>query len=466
MMGISGSRDLTTGVIWKQLLIFSVPIFLSSVLQQFYNMIDVWFLGNFVGTDAVAAAGGVAGSFINICIALFNGFSASVTIIIGQLFGYGKKTALRNVICNAVFFGAVTGIILGGVCIGFTPFVLRTCGVQEEIMDMAVSYLRIYFIGTVPMFLYNMASGMLRAMGDSRTPLYVLILGCVVNIVGDIGAIQGMGLGIEGAALATIFAQTVSAAASLYVLFSRTKENGKTSYGFHLDMPAVKRIFSLGVPCGIQNMAYSFANLILQSAINQFGTDTVAAMSVFCRADSICWAAAEAYGLALTTFAAQNYGAGKFRRMAEGTKVAVIGALITEAVFSVIYLSGARWYFGFFTDNEDVIHIGIRIVWTIVPFYVTYCFIDTLAGTIKGIGRTLEPMIITFSGVCVLRIVWVIAVQKTGGNFTQILHNYPVTWMTTSMLFIVYTIFIWKKFQKTMGRGEEKSGKKGNYFSE
>lgn len=440
------SHDLTTGILWKQILIFSVPIFLSSVLQQFYNMIDVWFLGNFVGTDAVAAAGGATGSFIALCISLFNGFSASVTIVIGHLFGSGKRDAIRNVIYNTVLLCMILGAVIGGVCIGITPTVLSACDVQEEIMGMAVSYLQIYFLGTIPMFIYNLTSGMLRAMGDSRTPLFVLGLGCVLNIIGDAFTMLVLSWGIEGAAVATIFAQTVSALVNLYLLLHRSKtETGLAGTKFRLDLHVMKRIICLGVPCGVQNMMYSFANLILQSAVNQFGTDAVAAMSIYSRADSICWWAVESFGVALTTVVAQNYGAGKNERVIKGTRLAIMFAILTEAVFSLLYLVGARWYFRFFTDNEEVIQIGIRIVYEIVPFFVTYSFIDTLAGTIKGLGKTVEPMVITFIGICLLRVAWVLAVRNLEGSFSQVLRNYPVTWITTSIMFLIYYAFFIKR---------------------
>lgn len=439
-------KNMTEGSLGRLLIGFTVPIFLSSVLQQFYNMIDVWFLGNYVSTTAVAAAGGVSGSFIAICISLFNGFSAAVTIVIGQLIGRGGQREVRNVILNTVLLGVVLGGVMSVVCIGITPAVLRICGVQDDILDMAISYLRIYFLGLISMFVYNLSSGMMRAIGDSRTPLYVLGLGCVLNIIGDAFTMLVLGWGIEGAAIATILAETGTALTNLYILlWHRSARAESTGSGFRLDLQVMSRIVALGVPCGVQNMMYTLANLILQSSINRYGTDTIAAQSIFSKADSICWWAIESYGVALTTIAAHNYGAGHKERVRKVTRLAVIYALITEIVFSGSFFLGAELYFGMFTRDERVIRIGIQMAHQIAPFYIASIFIDTLSGTIKGIGRTVEPMIITFAGICLLRVIWVMGVQIHDGSYAMLLWNYPATWTVTSIMFLIYYEFNIKK---------------------
>lgn len=440
------NKNLTEGILWQQLLGFTVPIFLSSVLQQFYNMIDVWFLGNYVGTNAVAAAGGVSGSFIAICISLFNGFSSAVTIVIGQLIGQGWHSRVKNVIYNTVLLSVVLGAIMSAVCIGITPAVLKACGVRVDILDMAISYLQIYFLGLIPMFVYNLSSGMMRAMGDSRTPLYILGMGCVVNIIGDAFTMLVLGWGVEGAAIATILAQGGSALVNLYILLChKTARTDAEGFRFRLDLRVMGRIIALGVPCGVQNMMYTFANLILHSSINRYGTETIAAQSIYSKVDSICWWGVESYGVALTTIVAQNYGAGNKERVRNATRLAVLMATVTDAIFAGLFYIGAEMYFRMFTGDENVIAVGLQMAHQIVPFYLTYSLIDTLSGTIKGLGKTVEPMIITFAGVCLLRVIWVFVVQMQDGSYAQLLWNYPVTWIATSIMFLVYYEFYIKK---------------------
>lgn len=431
---------MTEGVIWKQLLYFTLPIFFASVFQQVYNMVDVWFIGNFVGTEAVAATGGTTGSFINLTIALFNGFSSAITIIIGQLYGMENKKEIRRVIQNALIFCVAVGGLLSILCVAATPALLRICNLPEEIMEIAVRYLRVYFCGTIFVFSYNVTSGMLRAIGDSRTPLLVLGICCAINIFGDWLLVVVFRQGVAGAAIATIVSQGISVCLNLYILLRVKKEFRSDGERFRLQRKILRKFLVLGVPCGVQNMMYSVANLIMQSVINRFGTDFIAAFSIYSKADMVCWYAVEAFGLALTTFSAQNYSVGKIRRIRTGTRLGVIFAALSELIFSGSLLLFARVFFRAFTKDADVIAIGLHIVHIIVPFYVTYTLIDTLAGTIRGMGQTVIPMILTFTGICVLRVSWVIAADFLHTGYAQVLYNYPFTWILTSTMFAVYYI--------------------------
>lgn len=434
-------KNMTEGKIWKQILLFSLPIFCSSVLQQIYNMVDVWFVGNYVGSNAIAAIGGATTTFINMTISLFNGFSSAITVIIGQKFGGGKKKEIIRVIQNALLIGAAVGVLMSIVCIAAAPWILKMCNVPAEVMDMAVTYLRIYFLGSAVVFLYNIGSGILRAMGDSKRTLYVLLLCCLLNIVGDWLLVTVLGFGVAGAATATVIAQTISACVTLYLLL-----NKKSEFTFQLSEirpngKIQKKIFSMAVPCSVQNMLYSVANLIFQTAVNGYGASAVAAVSIYNKADMVCWAAAEAFSLALTTIVAQNYGAGKKERIRKSVWMGIALAAAVEVTFTVILMAGSGWYFRFFTDDTAVITSGIHIAQTVAPLFVTYVPLQILEGAIRGTGRTFGPMIITFLGICFLRIAWVLGVGiVTPGNFQMVLYNYPVTWITTSLVFVIYYI--------------------------
>ena len=430
---------MTEGKLWKQILMFSLPIFGASVLQQVYNMVDVWYVGHYVGADAIAAIGGATTSFILLNIALFNGFSTAITVLIGQTYGSGQSRKVIPIIQNAIVICLALGIILCGIIQMIAPHMLRMCSVPEEVMDMAVTYLRIYFSGTISVFLYNVGAGILRALGDSRHTLYVLGMCCIINVIADALFVGKLQMGVAGAAAATVLAQTISALATLYLLL-----NKKSEFTFQLRSirPAAgiqKTIIRLAIPCSIQSMFYSAANLIFQSVINSYGTAAVASVSIYNKADMVCWWAAESFGIALTTIVAQNYGAGKRERVRQSVRLGLALAVVTEIVFAILFMAEAEWYFSFFTDDQSVINAGVWITRKIAPFFVTYVFLQIFSGAIKGTGKTAAPMIITFLGICVLRIVWVLSVHLIKpGDFMLVLYNYPVTWITTSTVFVIY----------------------------
>lgn len=430
--------DITEGNILKQLIAFFIPVFLSSIFQQVYNMVDIWFVGNYVGADAIAAVGGSTGILINLMLGCFNGFASAVTVLIAQLFGSKTYEEIKQIICNSLLICIIAGGIIGGLGVMCSGQILTFLGVPEEIRGMAGTYVEIYFAGIIAVFVYNVSAGMLRALGDSRRPLYVLIFCCLANIALDALFIIGFDMGMRGASIATVCAQCASALCNLYFLLNHKSSCHIALREIRISPGVLKRIAMIGVPAAIQSMAYSIANLIMQSKINQFGTDTVAAVSVYNKIDMVCWWATTAFGYALTTFVGQNYGAGKMERIKKGVRICLVLSFFTEIAFSVLLILNAERYFMLFTDDADVIAIGVSIVYHITPFYVTYIFIDPLVGAIKGTGNTLIPMVITFIGVCVLRITWVEAVDLMHGSFFEIMYNYPFTWMVTSFLFLIY----------------------------
>ncbi len=441
-------RNMTEGKIWKQILLFSLPLFCSSVLQQIYNMVDVWFVGNYVGSNAIAAIGGATTTCINMSISLFNGFSSAIAVIIGQKFGAGRKNEVIRVIQNALIISTGVGVVLSFFCVAAAPWILKMCNVPAEVMDMAVSYLQIYFGGSAAVFLYNVGAGILRAMGDSRRTLYVLMLCCLINVVGDWIAVTVLGLGVTGAAAATVAAQCISAFVTLYLLLNRKSEFTFPLSSVRPDGKIQKSIVRMAVPCSAQNMLYSVANLIFQTAVNGYGAAAVAAVSLYNRADMVCWWAAESFSLALTTVVAQNYGAGKKERIRQSVHIGLFLAAIAEILFTVILMAGGNWYFSFFTDNREVIEAGVHIVWIVAPFYITYVLLQILGGMLRGIGDTFGPMVITLLGICALRIAWVLGVGTVApGDFQMVLYNYPVTWITTSAVFVIYYIKRRKKFE-------------------
>ena len=430
--------DTTEGVIWKQIIVFFIPVFLSSIFQQVYNMVDVWFVGNYIGSDAIAAIGGSTCILINLILGIFNGFSTAITVLIAQRFGAKRHDEIKRIIFNALILCSAIGAAFGIIGICYAVPILKMIAVPVDSLDMAAIYLRIYFAGLAAIFIYNISAGMLRALGDSKRPLYCLYLCCAVNIVLDYILIVIFHRGVEGAAVATLCAQCLSALLNVCFLLNRKSRYRMNRQDISLNQDLIKKILVMGIPAAIQNMVYSAANLIVQSVINTFGTDTVAAVSVYYKVDMLCWWAMTAFGYALTTFVGQNYGAGKMERIKKGVRISLIMALLTEILFSVILVCNAQRYFQFFTSDSDVIAIGISLVMHISPFYFSYVCIDPLVGAIKGTGNTFVPMMITIFGICILRITWVEVVSHLHGSFLQMMLNFPVTWALTSLMFVVY----------------------------
>lgn len=320
----------------------------------------------------------------------------------------------------------------------FSGAALRAMNTPEEILSLSVVYMRIYFIGVIPSLIYNMGSGILRAVGDSKRPLYFLILSCVANIVLDILFVTVLKMGVVGVAVATALSQVFSALL-VTVALMRTEDS------YRLYMKEIRfspellhKIIRIGLPAGIQSTMYSASNLIIQSSINSFGTDTIAAWTAYGKIDGIFWMIMGAYGVAITTFAGQNFGAGKYDRIKKSVRICLGMAAFTSVLLSVIVLVGGRVFFRLFTDDTNVVSIGLGMMRVISPSYVTYICIEILGGTTRGCGDAVLPMLMTCVGICVLRVVWVLVVVPMRPEMSTVAFSYPLTWSATSLLFIVY----------------------------
>jgi putative MATE family efflux protein len=311
-------------------------------------------------------------------------------------------------------------------------------GTPADVLPGAITYLRIYFCGMVPSLVYNIGTGVLRAVGDSRRPLYFLICACMVNILLDILLVVGLEMGVAGAALATILSQLVSGVLIVLSLL-RTHDAYRLEpkkIRFHGDL--LSRIVRIGFPAGMQSVMYSLSNLIIQSAINGFGTDVVAAWTAYGKMDGLFWMTIQAFGVAITTFVGQNFGAGRYDRMRRSVKVCF--GMATLATFS---LSGVLLLFGgvllrLFTGDGAVVEHGLKIIHTLVPLYFTYITIEILSGAVRGTGDTLIPTLMTLTGVCLLRVLWISFVVPKYHRLEMVLYSYPITWTITSLMYVVY----------------------------
>lgn len=435
---IHSKNAITEGVIWKQLLVFFFPILLGTFFQQLYNTVDAIVVGKFVGKEALAAVGGATGTLINLLVGFFVGLSSGATVIISQYYGAKKDADTSRAVHTAIAMGIVGGAVfmIGGIL--FSSAALRAMGTPEAIMEYAQTYIRVYFIGMIPNLIYNIGSGILRAIGDSRRPLYFLIVCCLVNLVLDLLLVMVFQLGVLGVALATLISQIISGTLVVMALMKTDQSYQLILKEVRFTFSILKRIVKIGLPAGLQSVMYSASNIIIQSTINSFGTDTIAAWTAYGKIDGIFWMVMGAFGVAITTFSGQNFGAGKYDRIRKSVKICLCMALSTAIFMSLVLFFGGQFIYRLFTDETAVLEKGMEILRLLVPFYFTYVCIEVLSGAVRGAGDALIPMLMTCVGVCLLRIVWILVAVPIYPDVKTVVFSYPVTWSVTSILFIIY----------------------------
>ena len=434
----AAGNSIIDGVIWKQLLIFFFPILLGTFFQQLYNTADAIIVGKYVGKEALAAVGGATGNLINLIVGFFVGLSSGATVIISQFFGGRREQEVSAAVHTAAALALAGGLVLSVLGIMFSPTLLRWMGTPEDVMGHAVTYIRIYFAGMIPNLIYNIGSGVLRAVGDSRRPLYFLICACMVNILLDVLLVLGLEMGVAGAALATIFSQAVSAVLVVLTL-------ARSNYAYRLELRKIRfhmdllgRIVRIGLPAGLQSVMYSLSNVIIQASVNGFGTDILAAWTAYGKLDGLYWMTVNAFGVAITTFVGQNFGAQRYDRVKKSVRACLGMTVLATAIISTVLLLFGETLYRLFSDDSEVIRLGLVILRLLVPTYLTYICIEVLAGAVRGAGDSLIPTLITLCGVCLLRVVWVMAIAPAYNSITFMLLSYPITWSITSLLFIGY----------------------------
>lgn len=438
------NRGIVEGVIWKQLLIYFFPILLGTFFQQLYNTVDAVVVGNYLGKEALAAVGGATGTIINLLVGFFVGLSSGATVVISQYFGSGDEEGVSRAVHTSIALSLAGGIFLTFVGIFGARWALEMMGTTADVIGGATDYMRIYFAGVIMNLLYNMSSGILRAIGDSRRPMIYLIICCLVNIVLDILFVGFMHMGVAGAAIATITSQAVSAILTMRALM-RTEECYKfVLKKLRVDFPLLGRILRIGFPAGIQSMMYSISNLLIQANINALGTDTMAAWTAFGKVDSIIWMVMGAFSVSVTTFVGQNWGAGKIDRVKTSIRTGMVVELLSTLIMSGVILLTGQHLIRLFTQDEGVIAISLMIMHCNVPLYASFVPIDLLSGGMRGMGNSLAPMLIICFGVCVFRVVWLFTAVPLNNNIITIVLSYPISWILTSIVMIIYYLH-WSK---------------------
>ncbi len=440
------------GVIWKQLLLFFFPILFGTFFQQLYNAADAMIVGRFVGKEALSAVGGGTGTLIQLLVGFFVGLSSGGTVIISQYYGAKREDMVSCAVHTSIAFSLAAGLVMTAAGIFLAPLALEAMGTPADVMAPAVTYIRIYFAGMIGNLIYNMGSGILRAVGDSKRPLYFLMTSCLTNIVLDVLLVVVLRMGVAGAALATILSQALSAVLVIWVLMRAEDMYRLEIRKIRLEPGMFGRIIRIGLPAGLQSVMYSSSNVLIQSSVNSLGTDTVAAWTAYSKIDSIFWMIINAFGISITTFVGQNYGAGKWSRVRKGLRVCLgMSAAATVVLSLFLYYAGIYFYF-LFTSDQAVIQIGIHMLRYLVPVYFTYIIIEILSGALRGVGDCWIPTVICCVGICALRVAWVMFAVPLHRDIETIMFSYPLTWTVTSILFVLYYFL----FSKMKGMGKEK----------
>lgn len=441
---LSASHNpITEGVIWKQILFFFFPMLLSSFFQQLYNTADALIVGRIAGKEALSAVGGSAGSVLGIFMMFYVGFAGGAAVLAAQYFGAKKEAATQAAVRTSLKISALLGLCGTLICLVFAGSILGLMHTPADVMAPSLSYLRIVALGMIPNALYNMGASSLRAIGDARRPLYVLIFTCLCNIGLDLVFVAGLRMGAAGAALATILCQLLSAVLVLVclrqVILSAKDPEAAPDNSILVSARGIPaRILKMGLPLGFTEVMYTFANVVLMAAINSFGTDTVAAYAAYGKIDAIFWMIVGSFGISITTFVGQNMGAGKWDRVRQSIRDCALMMFTALGVVIAALFLFARPLQGLFCTDPAVIDIGVQMMRFLMPFYVLYIPIEVLFGALRGMGNALAPTLLTFFGVCVLRSAWGIWIVPLHHTVNMVLTGFPVTWIVTSIAFGIY----------------------------
>lgn len=440
----SKTKDMTAGNIPRLILEFALPLMIGNIFQMLYNTVDSIVVGNFVGTQALAAVSSTT-MITNMSVFFFNGFSIGATVIIGKYFGAKDHKLLHRAVETTMGATFALCLLFTAFFLAGTDFMLRFMKTPADVFDQAALYLRIYFAGVTGLLLYNMGSGILRAVGDTKRPLYFLILTSILNIFLDLLFVLAFHWGIAGVAYATILAQFISAGATMAVLL-RTRDIYRFSFAdLCLDRGLLSQIFRVGLPTAIQSIITSFSNIFVQSYINFFGAIVMAGWGCYNKLDQFIMLPVLSMAMAATTFVAQNMGAHNEKRAIDGTVTSILMSLaITGAIAALLFIF-ADTSMRLFTGDEPVIKAGVAFIHINIFFMLFNCVNQVLAGALRGRGDSIGPMVIMLLSFVLIRQIYLYLMTRFISNTPLTVgFGYPVGWMTCCVLEVLYFYLFWK----------------------
>lgn len=429
------------GSISKNILLFALPLMATNILQFIYSAADMIVLGKFAGTHALAAVG-ATGSTYHIIINVFIGLATGVAVVVAQQIGADDRKGLSDTIHTAGLLSVIVGVFVCILGLFLSPIILKAVGTPADIFDDAVLYLRVMFAGIPALVVYNFGASILRSVGDSRRPFYYLALSGALNVILNLFFVLGFDMSVDGVALATIISQYASAVL-VWVHLMRTGE----CYYFHIKEARIvkKQLFDIiriGVPTGLQSALFSLSNLLIQSAINSFGTNYIAASTTANNIENICYSTMAAMGQTVLVFCGQNVGAGNIKRLKNIYWESLAVTLGVGAIISGVCILFDRSFLGLFTNDAAVVEVGLKRLSVIVPFYFICGVYECASGACRGTGYALSPMIGALFGICIFRVIWLYTAFSWVPTFETLVSVYPVSWaITFIILSVMFAVF-------------------------
>ena len=434
---VKAVKPMTSGSIWKRMTFFALPLLLGNLFQQMYNTVDSLIVGNFLGSSALAAVSS-SGSLIFMLIGFLSGISSGAGVIVARFFGAQDQENLHRTVHTTVAFGLVAGVLMTTAGMIFSPQILIWMDTPESVMANSVSYLQVYFSGSLGFVMYNIFVGILQAVGDSRYPLYYLIASSIINLVLDLVFIEVFHTGVWGAALATVISQVVSALLCLIQLM-KTKENYRLQLkAIKFDKKILMEIIRIGLPSGVQNSIIAFANVIVQSYINAFGEMAMAGYGAYTKVEGFGFLPINSFTMAVTTFVGQNLGAKQFERSRKGARFGVLVTIILAELIGVLVFIFAPQLIAAFDSTPEVIQFGIDKARTAALFYCLLAYSHSIAAVLRGAGKAMIPMIIMMVFWCAVRVTFLAVMIPLTNSIQAVYWVYPLTWALSSVAFFFY----------------------------
>ena len=435
----TGTMNMTTGSVRRAMITFALPVFLSQLFQQLYNTADSLIVGNLLGKQALAAVSSSA-SLLQLLTSLMVGVALGAGVVISRYFGAKEYQTVSRAIHTTVAFGATAGVIMTAAGVLLSPLLLRWMGTAPDVLDQSVIYFRNYFCGAIPMMLYNVFTGIMNALGDSRRPLYYLMFSSVLNVVLDLLFIGVFGFGVGSAAVATVISQAASTILCFLYLIRPGTIYQLRVREVRFDIPLMKEVVRMGLPTGVQNSMISVGNVMVQSNINAFGSDAMAACGTYAKLQGFAFLPIMSFAMALTTFTSQNLGAKLYERAKKGAAFGIFAMLILAVIIGVILTAAAPQLVRLFNSDPKVVAIAVTQSNIENLFFFLLAFSHAVAGICRGAGKAAVPMVVMLSVWCIFRIIFITIGISIFHDIRVLFWGYPLTWCISSVIFLVYLL--------------------------
>lgn len=436
--------DMLGGSVGDKTLRFALPLAATGILQQLFNAADIAVVGQFVGKNAMAAVGSNA-PLVNLILSLFIGVSIGANVIIARFTGQKNDKGVSRAVHTALAVAFLSGVILCLLCEAFALPILKAMSIPENVFDMSLLYFRVYLLGLPVILLYDFASAVFRARGNTKTPLVCLTVSGVINVILNLFFVIVLKRTVDGVAMATAISNLISSALLIYFL---VRDEGAVHFSFRklgIDKKILSQMISIGLPAGFQGMVFSLSNLILQSAINGLGEDVMAGSSAAFNIEIFVYYVLNAFGQACTTFVGQNYGAQKPERCRRVLKITFLQDMVFTVIIAIVILVSGRFLLRFFNSDPDVIAVGITRLEFILTAEFINVIIEILSGYMRGFGYSLVPALVCMLGICGVRITWRYTVFAHYKTFDVLMMTYPISWAVTAAALIVAFVYVNKK---------------------